>query len=109
MKIVIFVLNLNLTTLAWANEICPNDSITKINLDRSMAIRQIDKKNRYTQGLLVKDGYLYESTGYWEYSGIFVLGPDGQESQLAKLGGKYFGEGLAFLGDKALSIDLEIR
>jgi glutamine cyclotransferase len=64
--------------------------------------RTIDKTPRYTQGLLVHDGHLYESTGMNGHSGIFRSALDGtQQRQLAGIGSEFFGEGLAILADQA--------
>ena len=55
----------------------------------------------YTEGLLYKDGYLYESTGTPGHSDLRKVELEtGKVIQRAKLDAKYFGEGSAIIGDK---------
>ncbi|MGN6637799.1 MAG: glutaminyl-peptide cyclotransferase [Mucilaginibacter sp.] len=55
----------------------------------------------YTEGLLYKDGYLYESTGEPGHSDLRKVDLEtGKVVQRAKLDPKYFGEGSAIIGDK---------
>lgn len=55
----------------------------------------------YTEGLLYKDGYLYESTGEPGHSDLRKVDLEtGKVLQRAKLDPQYFGEGSAIVGDK---------
>src|ERR1700743_2789947 len=55
----------------------------------------------YTEGLLYKDGYLYESTGIKGQSTLRKVDlATGKAVQSAKLDPKYFGEGSVIVGDK---------
>jgi Glutamine cyclotransferase len=55
----------------------------------------------YTQGLLLDDSILYESTGQYGHSEVRKLDPvSGQVLQSAKLPPTRFGEGLALLGGR---------
>lgn len=51
--------------------------------------------NHYTQGLLWSDGLLYESTGEYGRSGVFVSTLEGEPRRSTMLDGQYFGEGIA--------------
>lgn len=72
-----------------------------ITLDRGAAIREIPKEPRYTQGLVMVDGVLYEGSGYWEHSGVYRIDRrTGRSTEIARLDDRLFGEGLAELGDR---------
>lgn len=74
---------------------CPADIPTR-PLGFDDVLRTVRKPPRYTQGLLVHGGRLYESSGAHGHSGIFVSGLDGADGrQLARLDDRFFGEGLA--------------
>ncbi len=56
-------------------------------------------KEAYTQGLIYKDGVLYESTGQQRRSSIRAVDPETGEIQRKKaLEPQYFGEGIAIVG-----------
>ncbi len=63
---------------------------------RYQVIRQIDRsKPGFTEGLIYRDGKLYESTGGYGTSGLNRIDPDtGQVDELGKLSQDQFGEGL---------------
>lgn len=64
-------------------------------------VRKIRKTRAYTQGLVFKNGKLYESTGLAGKSGLKMIDPNsGKESKLSTLNSADFGEGLAVVGDK---------
>ncbi|MFD2145107.1 glutaminyl-peptide cyclotransferase [Mucilaginibacter antarcticus] len=55
----------------------------------------------YTEGLIYEDGVLYESTGEKEHSEIRKVDlATGKVLQRTKLDDKYFGEGIAIVGDE---------
>ncbi len=55
----------------------------------------------FTQGLLVHDGQLYESTGQYGHSSIRRVDlQSGRVEQLAPLNFTYFGEGMTILGER---------
>lgn len=59
----------------------------------------------FTQGLVFHDGYLYESTGRYGQSKIRKIRlEDGTVVKERKLADKYFGEGLALVGDKLVQL-----
>ena len=93
-----------ISSQGWAQSECRIDEAKPIILDRSNVVQTISKQNRYTQGLLIRNGQIYESTGFWKHSGIYVIHPNGDDSELAKLHDKYFGEGLTFFGDTAFQL-----
>lgn len=59
----------------------------------------------YTQGLLLHDGMLYESTGRYGESTVRVVDPaDGSVVRSVALDSMYFGEGLARAGDRLIQL-----
>lgn len=56
--------------------------------------------NAFTQGLLVRDGSFYMSTGIWGESTVRKISMDGKEIQRVSLPKNVFGEGLAWLNGK---------
>jgi len=57
--------------------------------------------NAYTQGLTVKDGVLYESTGRYGASSLRIVDlSSGRVLKAVELPARYFGEGIAVLGDR---------
>ncbi len=56
--------------------------------------------DHYTQGLLWNDGLLYESTGEYGHSGVFISTLDGKVKRTTSLGRQYFGEGIALMGGR---------
>ena len=59
----------------------------------------------YTQGLLYRDGFLYESTGRNGHSSLRkVRFETGEVLQIRRLDSRYFGEGLANVGDELLQL-----
>ena len=57
--------------------------------------------NAFTQGLVVHDGYLYESTGRYGQSSLRRVDiASGQVERAVALGSVYFGEGLTLMGDR---------
>ncbi len=55
----------------------------------------------FTEGLLMYDGFLYESTGQKNKSAIYKLNAEsGRIIQSKPLNNKYFGEGITILNDK---------
>jgi len=63
----------------------------------------------YTQGLLVHDGKIYESTGR-EGSWIGIVNPNtGEQDKKVILDDEYFGEGIAILNDKIYQLTWEQR
>ena len=83
---------------------CDTMTTQRVELYRSDASKTIKKQSRYTQGLLVHQGNIYESTGYWGYSGIYLLHQGRTDDQLVKLDDQYFGEGLTFFNDTAFQL-----
>lgn len=62
----------------------------------------------YTQGLLWRDGSLYESTGQWGQSSLRRVDLEtGKVLQKSDLDARLFGEGLALLGDKLYQLTWE--
>ena len=58
-------------------------------------------KNAFTQGLLYKDGYLYEGTGLKGKSSLRKVDLEtGEIEKIYQLDNKYFGEGITILNDK---------
>lgn len=59
----------------------------------------------FTEGLEFHDHALYESTGaLGGGTRLMRIGEDGKVTVLNDFGGKYFGEGLTFLGDRAYQL-----
>ena len=59
----------------------------------------------YTQGLLYDDGFLYESTGQYGQSSLRKVELEtGAVVQLHQLDDRFFGEGLALLGNRLLQL-----
>jgi len=59
----------------------------------------------FTQGLLLHDGVLYESTGLYNSSSVRAVDPaSGNVSRQIALAGTYFGEGLARVGDRLIQL-----
>lgn len=59
----------------------------------------------YTQGLLLYDGLLYESTGEWGRSTLRAVDPQtGDVGRMIPLEDRYFGEGLARVGDRLIQL-----
>ncbi len=59
----------------------------------------------FTQGLLVADGELYESTGLWGESSLRRVDlQSGEVLQIIHLAGEYFGEGLSLRGDHLVQL-----
>jgi glutamine cyclotransferase len=59
----------------------------------------------YTQGLVLRDGVLYESTGQYDSSDIRRVDPNtGEVLTLDSLGSEYFGEGLALVGERLIQL-----
>lgn len=55
----------------------------------------------YTQGLLIEDGVMYESTGEYGHSSLRIVDLEsGKVEKKIDLEGRYFGEGLAYLDGK---------
>lgn len=70
--------------------------------------RHPHQKDAYTQGLLFHDGYLYESTGERGRSSIRQVDIEtGNVKRKRDLDDKYFGEGVALLGDKLYQLTWE--
>lgn len=83
---------------------CPAQ-VDSIALTPQSAVRELNKAPRYTQGLLVHDGRLYESAGMFGHSGVYALAMDGKDlSRLTTLDDSRFGEGLAILDGKAYNL-----
>ena len=59
----------------------------------------------FTQGLLYKDGFLYESTGLYGRSTVRKVDiPTGEVLKSVPLDNKYFGEGLTLLNNQLVQI-----
>jgi len=59
----------------------------------------------FTEGLLYRDGYLYESTGELKHSKLMKVNLEtGKPIVQAKLDTQYFGEGSAIIGDKIIML-----
>jgi len=59
----------------------------------------------FTQGLQYHDGFLYESTGLYGSSSLRRLDPEtGQVLQRIHLPRRYFGEGIAIVGDRIIML-----
>lgn len=57
--------------------------------------------NAYTQGLTIKDGVLYEGTGRYGASSLRIVDlTSGRVVKAVELPARYFGEGIAVLGDR---------
>ncbi len=69
-------------------------------LEYSVVATYPHQTDHYTQGLLWHDGKLYESTGQYGMSGVYVKTLEGRIEREMSLDRKYFGEGIAMLDDK---------
>ncbi len=59
----------------------------------------------FTQGLLFRDGYFYESTGLYGQSDLRLVRPEtGEVVRLRRLQPRYFGEGLTDFGDRLIQL-----
>lgn len=59
----------------------------------------------FTQGLIYREGFLYESTGLYGHSSLRkVDAQTGEVLQSIALGGQYFGEGLALKGSRLVQL-----
>jgi glutamine cyclotransferase len=65
--------------------------------------------NAFTQGLLFKDGFLFESTGQWGQSTLRRVELGGRILQLHKLPDFYFGEGITIWKDKIIQLTWKSR
>jgi len=62
-------------------------------------------KEAFTQGLVFKDGFLYESTGRYGRSSVRKLDlKTGNILQVQKLSDAFFGEGITIYGDKLIQL-----
>jgi glutamine cyclotransferase len=59
----------------------------------------------FTQGLVYEDGFIYEGTGLYGQSAIFQRDlQTGKAAKTLRLSDKYFGEGIALVGDKLIQL-----
>lgn len=59
----------------------------------------------FTQGLAVRDGLFYESTGLWGESSVRIVDPStGEVLAQADLPDEFFGEGLEVVGDRIVQL-----
>ena len=59
----------------------------------------------FTQGLIWRDGYLYESTGLWGESTLRRVDLDsGEPEEVVALSDEYFAEGLELVGDQLIQL-----
>jgi len=65
--------------------------------------------NAFTQGLLFKDGFLFESTGQWGQSTLRRVELGGRVLQLHKLPDTYFGEGITIWKDEVIQLTWKSR
>jgi glutamine cyclotransferase len=73
-------------------------------------IKQIPHDRKaFTQGLALKEDYIYESTGLIGKSTIRVMSEDGKLIVLKKLPGIYFGEGLTILDNEIYQLTWKAR
>lgn len=92
-------------TAAPADAMCRTDTVGVTKIGRGDSVREIRKEPRYTQGLIVSDDVLFESSGQWGHSGLYAIDREtGQSTELARLDDRLFGEGLARLGDRLFQL-----
>ncbi|MEM3378014.1 MAG: glutaminyl-peptide cyclotransferase [Candidatus Bathyarchaeia archaeon] len=61
--------------------------------------------NAFTQGLVIDEGILYESTGLWGYSTLRRVDLEtGTVQQMRSLPDDFFGEGITIFGDKIIQL-----
>lgn len=101
LSIFITVLAFGLPML-WASAQTPEP--LRLLRPRILSIRPHDPA-AYTQGLLLYNGYLYESTGLEGESSLRKVDPlTGEVLELVKLSPNLFGEGLALVDDRFIQI-----
>ncbi|MCP4383027.1 MAG: glutaminyl-peptide cyclotransferase [Hyphomicrobiales bacterium] len=88
-----------------ADAMCRTDAVQVTTIARDDAVREIRKDHRYTQGLIVSDDVIFESTGQWGRSGLYAIDREtGRSTELAGMDDKLFGEGLARLGGRLFQL-----
>ncbi len=82
----------------------PLTNEVKLLVPEVLAVRPHDPA-AYTQGLLLHNGYLYESTGRRGESTLRKVDPEtGEVLQMIEVPEQYFAEGLALVGDKLIQL-----
>jgi glutamine cyclotransferase len=62
-------------------------------------------ENAFTEGLLIDDGFLYESTGLYDHSSLRRIELEtGEILSLYSLPSQYFGEGITIVGNKIVQL-----
>lgn len=82
----------------------PLSAPVKLLVPEVISVRPHDT-SAYTQGLLLYDGYLYESTGRHGASTLRKVDPQtGEVLQMISVPEEYFAEGLALVGDRLIQL-----
>jgi glutamine cyclotransferase len=94
--------------LCAAGIVCAKPAVRKAGA-ASLGVRVIRSyphdPRAFTQGLLMLDGKLYESTGLWARSSLRRVDlTSGQVEQMASLPPDFFGEGLALVGQRLFQL-----
>ena len=90
--------------LASAQDNNPLYDEVKLLVPEVISVRPHDP-GAYTQGLLLHDGYLYESTGRRGESTLRKVDPEtGEVLQMIDVPEQYFAEGLALVGDSLIQL-----
>ncbi len=80
---------------------CANPSVQATELSYRIIDKKSHSRHFYTQGLLIHQGILHESTGGYGESALYKINHQQAEIQSThRLSKRYFGEGLTLLGDK---------
>jgi glutaminyl-peptide cyclotransferase len=84
---------------AGAGDVTPRGGVERLTVQVIEALPH--DADAFTQGLLLHDGYLYESTGLYGESTVRRVEPDtGTVIESVDLPSEQFGEGLALAGDR---------
>lgn len=82
------------------SEVATPSTPKPMRLEYSVVATYPHPTDHYTQGLLWHDGKLYESTGQYGMSGVYISSLDGKKERSVAVDSRYFGEGITLFGDK---------
>jgi glutamine cyclotransferase len=93
------------TTARAASSTTITGSATPARLHVSVVARRAHDRGSFTEGLVYASGHLYESAGLYGQSTLREVAPSsGTVLRSVALDPKYFGEGLALVGDRLIQL-----
>ncbi|MDQ2656332.1 MAG: glutaminyl-peptide cyclotransferase, partial [Bacteroidota bacterium] len=94
------MLMLIILAVSCGNDKSGGESATDLSISYKLKTRWKHDPHAWTQGLLIHNGQLYESTGQKQsYIGVVDI-KTGEADKKVVLDDQYFGEGIAILNDK---------